>query len=526
MRLSRSLPLLLGASLLAACAGLERQPRSGPPAKQGEGLLLNGARGLPDLQRGREAAAAGRVEDAERDLEPLAERGYPLAQTTLARLYARREDPQASAQAQHWYRSALPRVPDADLPLARLLLRTGDPARLAEAEALLRQAWEQRSEAEALSGLIDLYRQHPELDQQQQAEALSARAEQLAEPEVRGATIRWLRSTVALPGHQERLLGLCRRALEQEPECYVDLARDARRRASTDAQATLIDQALAAFATQHAQAATLGALAKALVEEVGGAESGASPASSADAASALAPNLRSCRQSAMQQAVEPPESGKPAAQAQPELATRVVRALAAADALAQVEAAAVVLRYPYLAADFEAEPALKAGIAAGLPEARLHLAQLYIEGRRGERDPQAALALLQAALQQEATEVRAHYLLGRLHQYGYLDEVDADAALQHLLLAARRGYLPADVALARLFASGRGVCPDYAAAYVFAGIAAQAGHAAMAQLRQELRARMPRGQAQLADHLFQQELAARGAAPARAAQAPAHGAHS
>jgi len=510
----RRLPIvLLVAALCAGCAGIQRQPR-GQPDKAGSGLLLSGAQGLPDLARGRAAAAAGRLADAERDLQPLAERGYPLAQTTLARLYAQAEG--GADAARHWYRAALPRVPEADLPLARLLLRTGERWRMAEAQQLLRRAWEQRGEVEALTGLLDLYRSHPALDRQGEAARLAARAEQLPQAEALAASARWLRSTPTLPGHAERLVRLCQRARSQLPECYVDLARHERRAGSGDSQQQLVGQALADFTAQRLPAPTLGAMAKALLVESDGLEPADAPASSPGAAAAdeSAGTAGSCAQAPLAAAAESAAATAPAAQAQPELAGRIVQQLAAGDAAARVEAAAVVVRFPYLAPDFDAEAALQAGVQAQLPEAGLQLAQLYIEGRRGARDPQAALALLQAAQQQAPTQLRARYLLGRLYQYGYLDEIDATRALEQLLAAARAGYAPADAALARLFAAGRGVCPDYGAAHVFARLAAQAGHAGMAQLQRQLRERMDAAQADAADALFQQELAARGAADA------------
>src|SRR3546814_8201776 len=56
--------------------------------KGGDGVLVSHAQGLPDLARGKQSAAAGRLDDAEADLKPLAEQGYVEAQIALARLYA------------------------------------------------------------------------------------------------------------------------------------------------------------------------------------------------------------------------------------------------------------------------------------------------------------------------------------------------------------------------------------------------------------------------------------------------------
>lgn len=501
---------LIALSLLAGCATLP-QDRP-PPAKQGQGLVLAGARGVPDLARGREAAAAGRLEDAERDLKPLAERGYTLAQATLARLYAQAGDSRA-AEAQEWFRRVLPRVPTADLPLARLLIRSPDRARWAEARDLLRGAWQQRQDVEALTGLIDFYRLHPELDTAKEAEALGAQASVLQQPEARAAVIRWYRSTRETPGHAERLLKLCEESLAQVPECYVELARQRRGEALREPRQHLVQQAVKQFQAQQLDAPTLADLARALVEEEKSVESADMPAETSTGVSPRAgATARSCGLDPVAASAEPAAPKQAAAHADPALAAQLLQTLGKGDAVARSEAAAVVVRYPYLLPDLDAEAALKAGVAAQRPEAVLALAQLYIEGERAPRNPEAARELLQAAIKAPERAAQAHYLLGRLYQHGYLDEIDAPRALDHLVIAARSGYAPADAALARLFAAGRGLCPDPVSAAVFAAIGAQAGDPAMQRLQSQLQARMDPAQLRAANALYQQELAARGAA--------------
>lgn len=507
MTLLRPLPLLAAALFAAGCASL-------PPEAAPDAAAAKTARGLPDLARGRAAAAEGRLADAEHDLKPLAERGYPLAQTTLARLYAQAGGEAAAEQAQRWYRSALPRVPTADLPLARLLMRSEDRERLAEARELLKKAWEQRQDAEALTGLVDLYRRRPELAAEGEAAALAARAEQLEHTDARVAVIRWYRSTREAPGHAERLVQLCERSLAQAPECYVELARHRRASGNADSRRQLVDQAVAQFDARQLDAPTLAAVARALVEERGSVETAEMPAQAAATTTTPAGwNARSCGFDPVKEAAEPAAATQAASNADPELAGRALQKLSSGDVSARAEAAAVVVRYPYLLPDFELERALKDAVAAQQLAAALPLAQLYIDGQRASRDPQAALELLTAATKRADSAAQAHYLLGRLYQHGFLDEVDPKRALDHLLLAARSGYGPADVALARLFAGGRGLCPDPVAAAVFAALAAQAGDLPMQRLQQQLQARMDKAQVRAANALYQQELAARGAAP-------------
>src|SRR3546814_19802285 len=65
--------------------------------KGGDGVLVSHAQGLPDLARGKQSAAAGRLDDAEADLKPLAEQGYVEAQIALARIYAQIGKPERAS---------------------------------------------------------------------------------------------------------------------------------------------------------------------------------------------------------------------------------------------------------------------------------------------------------------------------------------------------------------------------------------------------------------------------------------------
>ncbi|HJT98415.1 MAG TPA: hypothetical protein VJ696_08890, partial [Rhodanobacteraceae bacterium] len=131
MRTASSL-VVASAMLIAGTAALAQQRVD----KEGRGAIVSGSGGLPDLARGKAAAAAGRTEDAEHDLVPLAERGYVDAEIALGRLYAHQETTDAAKKAEHWFREALPSSNLAEVPLARALVRLGDARQLAEAEQL------------------------------------------------------------------------------------------------------------------------------------------------------------------------------------------------------------------------------------------------------------------------------------------------------------------------------------------------------------------------------------------------------
>src|SRR5687768_1784916 len=111
MRLEKLIPVLLVLAT-TGCSGLQFSRGLPVIAKPTDGLLIRDTGGLPDLQRGRQARLSGRLDDAQRDLLPLAKRGYPDAQMNLAAVYGQIESPDAEDQAILWYRTVLPRRPE------------------------------------------------------------------------------------------------------------------------------------------------------------------------------------------------------------------------------------------------------------------------------------------------------------------------------------------------------------------------------------------------------------------------------
>jgi len=518
--------------------------------KEGSGAIVHGAEGLPDLARGKAAAAAGRTEDAERDLAPLAERGYVDAELALGRLYAHQDTSDANEKAIRWLRVALPASPLAEVPLARALVRKGDAKDVAEAEQLFSHGWEERQDVDALAGLIELYAAFPDADKQKRGPTLVAAAEKLEQPQSTAAVIRWYRATQDMAGHADKMLVLCRKSLDLVPECYVDLVRDARTKGDKEAMTKLVLAAMSQFGQDRVPFNVAAGMARALVATPNDDEPEAAPVTVSDVpeidASELAPTaapvggvsgaastLRSCAQEpvgVVSAATTPvvaataaetttpagaakpptPAAPPPAANAEPDLANQIIAKLASGSAEAKVEAAGVVVRYPYLAPDFDVEPALEDGRKQHVADATLFLGQLHLYGQRGMRDPKTALRYLEEASNVPETAVEAHYFLGRLYQYGYLDEVDPAKAEAQLLLAARQGYIPADGALARLYASAKGTCANRVVAYVFAELGARGGTDAMRTLRDQLRNALSSQDRSAAAEMLKKEQAARG----------------
>ncbi|NGY04636.1 hypothetical protein [Solimonas terrae] len=505
--------------------------------KQGEGALVEHAEGLPDLARGRQAAIEGRLDDAEADLKPLAERGYVEAQIALASLYAELGTPERVAEAIGWLRTARNSSPlDTETPLGRLLVRQNDEASIGEGRALLGDAWQRHHDPAALAGLIRLYSEQPRRDADHQVAALVAQAERIGTPDVRGAIIDWYRSTRGDDGHADKLVSLCDRWVDQVPGCYVDLARAARADGHADRLQSLVKAAGDRYADGRVDAPTLASLARVLVAPLDTGDDddddGAAPSApvrisdvsedegelgdtAVQAQAARGDGSQVCTRVVL----TPPDgaavattTGASAARglpAQADMANALLGKLFAGPTEAAVLAAGVVARYPYLLPNVDVQARLERGATQGVPEASLYLGQLYLGGERTQRDPQQALRYLQQAAAQPATALKGHYYLGRLYQYGYLDESRPLLAAQYLMWSARRGDAAADGALARLFVNGKGLCPNLRNADVFARLGAHEGSASAAQLERQIAALLPAEQLASVDQMYSAELAVR-----------------
>ena len=216
--------------------------RSSPKAP--DGVLISGAEGLPDLERGNQARLAGRLEEAERDLLPLAQRGYIDAQVYLAAVYGQREALESQDEAIKWYRAVLPRRPDAVIPLARVLMRHGDRASVVEASELLHRAPAGLDEDAIGAVLLDLYSLFPALDVKKQGAKLAQAASKSTSMGARAAAINWYHASIAQPGNARKLIELCRRNLDAVPACFVDLTTYYRYTRNHQALVDLVNRAM------------------------------------------------------------------------------------------------------------------------------------------------------------------------------------------------------------------------------------------------------------------------------------------
>lgn len=438
------------------------------------GLLLAGCT-APDLGRGKASLEAGDTDQAEQDLAPLAALGYEDAKLALARVYARRGDPQSQKQAIALYQELLEKDPTVAVPLARMLMQDGHGATLDQAEQMLLRA-DKEKDPRAAVALLDLYSDHPERDKKNRAPKLAEVVAKVRTPEAETAVIKWYRrNATADKRYAAALIKRCEAAKDRLPDCYVDLARHYR--------ATGDDKAVRELAKDAAGRSSVGVLPLPVLEKL--------------AWSLVSEDIPGT--------------------AMPDLAQPMLKQAAETSDVARVRLARLLIEYPHLDPGGNPEGLLLKAAERGNPEASLALGRMYLDGKLAAADPVKAMKYLEKAA---PSEPAAHYHLGRIHKRGYLGKSDPVLAARYFLTAARAGYPRADQALAQLFSDNRGVRPNLANAYVFATIAARAQTPEGALMLKQIRAQMKPAELQQAEALLKQELAVRGAQWTPVAEAP------
>ena len=116
--------------------------------------------------------------------------------------------------------------------------------------------------------------------------------------------------------------------------------------------------------------------------------------------------------------------------------------------------------------DAAAVPFLLAANPVNLAEAKLELADAYMQGDGVPRD----YALAREALLSIASSPTAQYKLGVLDDLGYGGPVDKVAAVSHFLTGAKGGNADAMYTLGRRYLAGDGAATQYADAYFWLGL--------------------------------------------------------
>lgn len=423
------------------------------------------AQALPDLGRGLAAMERGDTPAAEADLVPLAEQGFAQAQIALGRMYAAQQTQESLIKSVHWLRIAATNDPGLNVSLARSLMR-GGLAEPGEVDRLLKRATADK-DAAAPALQLRLYREFPQLTDTAQAAQLAARVAMSTRPEDRAEAVAWYRANSAQPAHAQTLLKLCEKHRSEIEECYVDLSRHFRAINDQAAQAKLNQEVLDRFERKLLLPETLERIARSL------------------SADDLAGTPASGVAYAMLKKITQPS---------PTVIARMARLLMA-DANLDPKA--------------DPEALLKTAHEQGSLEAALYLGRMYFDERNPKADPARAERLLAEAARSLPA---AHVSLGRMYERGVDGQMDARRALTHYLLAARAGHANADMALARMYWSNRGVKVDPVNAYAFTRLAIHGATPGANELLATLRAALTPEQIAQGQRLAEREFAARKAA--------------
>ncbi|MHA6494152.1 alginate biosynthesis TPR repeat lipoprotein AlgK [Pseudomonas borbori] len=428
-------------------------------------LGMAGCAGLPDQQLAREAYEAGDIATAERHFRQLAELGYSDAGVGLADIQVASGDPEKMRLAEQTYRAAAVDSPRAQARLGRLLASKPNATEAERREAAqLLEAAMAAGEPSALMPLTMLYVQYPQhwpsMNAQQRVDHWRAQGY----PQADLAQILIYRTQGTYAEHLDEIEQICQKGLQQMDVCYVELATVYQMRGQAEQQQALLERLRSSYQFGSVPADRLEKVAQVL----------------ADA-----------------------ELGKPneeAAQGLLELITPNYPA-------AWVSLARLLYDYPALGDSEKMFEYLKRGQEASQPRADLLLGRLYYEGKWVAQDPEVAEAHL---LKATATENSAHYFLGQLYRRGYLGKVYPQKAVDHLLIAARRGQTSADFALAQLYSQGRGIKVNRVNAYAFTKLALKTENPHASELLSVLETQMSAAEKQQAEQVLQRELNDRG----------------
>ena len=425
---------------------------------------------LPDLGRGTAALEAGDYAEAERNLRPLAQRSIVDAQVKLARLYAQRNQGSDLKQAIHWYWTALPHDKSVRLPLVRTILADGSAN--TQTIALLREA-DEAGDPQAMRMRLLLYRDMPTLASPDEARALAERASDSDQIDDVTTAISWYGAQPDSPEALEAAGRLCKHWAERIDDCYGVMARQLRAAEDDRALDKLVDE----VANGHQQGKV-----------------------DVDAVTFVARTLTATD-----------HAGAP----HPDDAYQLLTLVQAQSPEAKTRMARLLIDDAALDAERTPRELLETALADGWLEAALYLGRIHLDLQSPEADPARAVDLLEQAGDEFPA---AHFYLGRIYDDGYLGKADKQLALREYLLAARGGYIKADLALAQLYWNNRGARVDPVNAYCFARIAMHTGVPGAEELVTTMRSRIgpeliERGQRKAEQEYEARRVAQRMAAP-------------
>ena len=400
---------------------------------------------LPDIGRGVQALEAGRLDQAEKNLLPLAQRGFVDAQHYLARLYKQVGTEATRDEAIRWYEQSVSKYPlDAD-PLGRLRFEaTRDPQHLLGVEQMLLQQRE-FGNPDALKRLVRLYRDFPGLADDDKIGDVLGAALATDDPDNIAAVIDWYRKNDGVRENFVQLIQLCARHYRRVDDCLPDLALNARMGRNPERVTELVDQALARYPSERVDAGLL-----------------------YDMASRLLTN----------NVPQPPMQAD---------AIELLEAASSRHLPALARLGEILTDRPDLIEDANPIEMLEQAHAAGSADAALTLGRAYMNGTLVEIDPSRAEQYLSEASE---TLPAGKFSLARFYMRGFAGDDEYVRAAPLLLDAARAGYQRADLDLARFYAENRVVQANPAYAFAFARIAQRNEVSGVAEFLNQLQPRL------------------------------------
>ncbi len=435
-------------------------------------FALAGCAGLPDQRLAQEAMKNGNVALAQKNYQQLADLGYADAQVGLADIWVESGDPAQLAKAEATYRAAAPTSPRAAARLGKLLAAkpNSTEAERHEAEGLLKNSFAS-GEGGTLMSLALLYIQYPQSFPKVNAQQKINEWKAAGYPEAGLAQIILYRVQNTYDQNLAEVERICKAALDTTDLCYVELATVYQKQNRTDDQAALVKRLQDSFAVGRVQPNRVDAVARILAN---------------------------------------PDLGTP----DPKTAQALLESASGTYPGAYISLAQLQYDYPDLGDTDQLMGYIDKGHDADPSRAELLLGKIYYEGKVVLPDAAKSEEHLKKAL---PDQVSAYYYLGQIYRRGYLGMVEPQKAVDNLLVAARRGQISADFALAQLYFNGRGTLPNPVNAYVFSQLAKNQAML-QPQPRQEvldlaktIEEQLPPQMRAQAQQLLQQETAARGA---------------
>ncbi|OZG74313.1 hypothetical protein BTA51_04685 [Hahella sp. CCB-MM4] len=408
-------------------------------------LQMAGCGTLPDYGLARQAAHNGDPDLAIRHLEPLAEFGMPEAQVLLGDLYRDRDDLQSFSKTEALYiKAAEAGYARAYGRLGKLYLERledGDKSYLEKARDNLELALES-GDTSVIISLAELFLSYPESAGDRDVKALILQAMDEGNLDANYALVRYYQLHGEADDRKQEIADLCRKALPEVPECYLEMAEIYQQQPDLGDVDTLLEKVKEHFISGRLNSGRVWKIAMWLADR-----------------DRLHP-----RPAESMQLLKMIEKDFP-------------RAL--------YGQARLMMDFPVLGSTDQLLEVLQRGREAGLAEAEMLTGKLYYSGKLVPLDAVKAEKHLLTASKEIA---RAHYFLGNIYQKGFLGKDDPRRAVDHFLIAARAGTPYADYALAEYFWKGVGIKRNAGYAYSFAKLAVAEGYTRAEALLEEIKA--------------------------------------